>query len=70
MTSKYKIIRNFFRGEAAVIRRNVTLEEAQAHCKDPQTSSRTATEPDLVAMTEALGPWFDGYTSEDDNAVF
>ena len=32
-----------------------TLEEAQEHCQDPETSSRTA-----IDSTEH-GDWFDGY---------
>lgn len=46
------------------IETGLTLEEAQAHCSDPETSSSTCTEPENVARTEERGPWFDGYTEE------
>ena len=45
--------------EPKIIRRNVTEEEAQSHCSDPETSSRTATNP-----TEK-GNWFDSYREAD-----
>lgn len=54
----YRIVRNRFDGENRVIRRGLTLAEAQAHCKDPETSSRsTTTDPEP-------GQWFDGYEEE------
>lgn len=62
----YKIIRMYFdeyRGNR-VIRRGLTLEEAQAHCRDPETSSKTATGYEGRKRTERLGPWFDGYEEE------
>jgi hypothetical protein len=51
-TQLYKIIR-FFRAEhhlSRVIKRNLTLEEAQTHCKDPSTHKE--------------GEWFDGYEAQ------
>ena len=46
----YKIIRFSFKtNNRRVIKRGLTLEEAQAHCKDPATSG---------------DGWFDGYESE------
>ena len=38
-----------------------TLEEAQAHCKDPETSSSTATGSAARERTRRMGAWFDGY---------
>jgi hypothetical protein len=38
-----------------------TLGEAQAHCNDPETSSRTCEGANTTALTEMYGPWFDGY---------
>jgi hypothetical protein len=42
----------------------LTLEEAQAHCNDPETSSSTATGKVARARTRRVGAWFDGYRSE------
>jgi hypothetical protein len=47
-----------------VIKRGLTLEQAQSHCRDPETSSRTATGTDANAESIAYGPWFDGYEEE------
>ena len=66
-TEMYKIIRFYFDSSPDtdhVIRRGLTLEEAQAHCNDPETSSKTATHPDAVAHTEEWGDWFDGWTED------
>jgi hypothetical protein len=60
-------IRRFFLNEAPggglyeVVGHVETREEAKEHCSDPQTSSRTATDPDLVKLTEQFGAWFDGF---------
>jgi len=48
----YKIIR-FFRESnhlSRVIKRNLTLDEAQAHCRNPLTAKE--------------GEWFDGYEAQ------
>jgi len=60
---KYKIIRHYFRSNMSnrVIETGLTLAEAQAHCQDPETSSRTCTSARRRKMTERVGPWFDGY---------
>lgn len=52
----YKIIRFYRDGDSEVVARGLTEEEAKAHCNDPETSSETATDPDL-----SRGPWFDGF---------
>ena len=62
MADTYKIVRMHFRGGRRTIDRGLTLEEAQAHCRDPQSSSKTATGRD--AYTRRVGPWFDGYERE------
>ena len=46
---KYKIIRFKMRGKNQVIKRGLTLAQAQKHCKNPKTRGKT---------------WFDGYTKE------
>lgn len=61
----YKIIRKYAKGyKSRVIERGLTLEEAQAWCKDPETSSHTCSEPRNVRRTRQVGPWFDAYTEE------
>ena len=63
---KYKVIR-FYSNEglrAKTIKKGLTLEEAQAHCSDPETSSDTCKEPENVKRTARLGFWFDGYTAQ------
>jgi hypothetical protein len=47
-----------------VIKSGLSLEEAQAHCNDPETSSSTATSPAARQLTIDAGPWFDGYREE------
>jgi hypothetical protein len=47
-----------------IIKTGLSLEEAQGHCNDPETSSETATSNWALALTVAVGPWFDGYFSE------
>jgi hypothetical protein len=62
----YKILRFHFDGtRPEVVKTGLTREEAEAHCEDPNTSSRTATSPEAVARTEARGPWFEGFTREE-----
>jgi len=60
----YKIIRYYMKGDNEVIMTGLTLEQAQAHCNDPQTSSRTATNDEGHRRSRKKGPWFDGYTKE------
>lgn len=64
MPDTYKIVRNYYRGGRRVIARGLTLEEAQAHCRNPDTSSKTATSPAARRVTARKGPWFDGYDKE------
>ena len=42
----------------------LTLEEAQAHCREPETSSNTATSAAAQERTRVYGPWFDSYIEE------
>lgn len=64
--STYKIVRCYMNGHIRTIRRGLTLEQAQAHCRNPETSSRTATSPAARRRTQARGSWFDAY--DDDRA--
>lgn len=60
----YKIVRKFFKYPGETIKEGLTLEEAQEHCSDPETSSRTCTDKENVLLTEEKGPWFDAYYEE------
>lgn len=57
----YKIVRFYRYKHKRTIKRGLTLEEAQRWCRDPETSSRTATGYAARKRTESAGPWFDGY---------
>lgn len=58
----YDIVRHFMNGQKRTIYTRLTLEEAQAHCSDPESSSRTCTSSVGKARTRKSGPWFDAYT--------
>lgn len=56
----YEIIRFYAdHRESRTIRAGLTLDEAQMHCQDPETSSRSTTTDDEP------GTWFDGYEHEE-----
>jgi hypothetical protein len=59
----YRVVRFYFNkpGYRRTIIDRCTLAEAQAHCNNPDTSSRTATSTSAKACTRRNGPWFDGY---------
>lgn len=61
---RYKIVR-FYKNnprKRQVIKSGLTLEQAQAHCNDPETSSRTARSASARQRTRTHGEWFDGFT--------
>jgi hypothetical protein len=60
----FKIIRFFGREDRRprVIKSGLTEGEARQHCRNPETSSRTATSHKAKAYTRANGEWFDGYS--------
>lgn len=60
----YCVRRFYMNHETETIKRGLTLDEAQEHCSDPETSSETATSPEARERTEKFGPWFDGYAEE------
>lgn len=64
--TKYKIVRCYFNAgiRSRVMQTGLSLEQAQAHCNDPETSSRTATSKAARATTRRVGKWFDSYTEE------
>jgi hypothetical protein len=59
----YNIVRFYFKANIRrrVIAERLTLEEAQQHCSDPETSSSTCTSKTGKDRTRRVGPWFDGY---------
>ena len=59
----YKIVRMYQDANkpSRTIMTGLTLEEAQAHCQDPETSWKTATSAAARRVTRRNGPWFDGY---------
>jgi len=63
--STYRIVRlhkdNY---ERPVLLRQLTLEEAQEHCSDPETSSSTCEGERAKKYTERHGAWFDAYEEE------
>lgn len=65
-TDTYRIVRFYERTtiSSRTIRRGLTLEEAQAHCSDPEYSSKTATSKTAKERTRKHGPWFDGFYRE------
>jgi len=65
MSDTYKVIRMFRdSNKRMIIKTGLTLEEAQEHCRDPETSSSTATGMVEHTLTKNFGPWFDGYEKE------
>ena len=63
----YKIVRFHFNDEVwkpRTMKTGLTLEEAQSHCKDPETSSSTYKSVRNLAYTEQRGAWFDGYEEQ------
>lgn len=60
----YKIVRFFRDADNEVIVRGLTLEQAQTHCQDRESSSKTATGDAAKVRTLRFGPWFDGYQEE------
>ncbi len=62
---QYNIVRFFSdRTRPQIIIRGVTLEEAQVHCEDINTSSRTCYTKSGLARTRRHGAWFDGYREQ------
>jgi hypothetical protein len=61
----YKIVRVYHKSYSQrVIKCDLSLEQAQAHCSDPETSSQTARSSAARQVTKRMGPWFDMYEKE------
>ena len=63
MVEYYRIVRFYAKPgkRKLVINPRCTLAEAQRHCSDPETSSKTCTSDRAKAITRRNGEWFDGY---------
>jgi len=59
--SHYRVVRHYERGGRRTVVSRCTLAEAQARCRDPESSSRTATSYVARERTRLRGAWFDGY---------
>ena len=59
----YKIVRVYYdrNKPRRTIKTGLTLKEAQAHCQDPETSSKTAKSAKAKRITRRNGAWFDAY---------
>ncbi len=64
----YRIIRMYedSRRNSRAIETGLTLEEARAHCHNPETNSKTAISAARLRYTARVGAWFDGYEEETD----
>jgi hypothetical protein len=68
---RYKVIRHYQNDRPTrTMRKDLTLKQAQEHCSDPETSSKTAAKAchnsqTLIDKWDALQKhWFDGYTEQ------
>lgn len=62
----YSIIRFYAEGhDQEVVEMGLTREEAEAHCEDTETSSRTCTTDEGCLRTAEMGDWFEGFREED-----
>jgi hypothetical protein len=64
MSDTYKIVRMYQRGGKRTLQTGLTLEEAQEHCRNPETSSSKCTSAAGKRRTRIMGPWFDGYSND------
>lgn len=61
----YEVVRFYESGrKPEVLATRMTLEEAQAWCRDKETSSSTCTTEEGIKRTRARGRWFDGFREE------
>ena len=62
----YKIVRMFFDDDvpSKTMKRGLTLEQAQSHCQDKETSSSTCEGIEGIQYKQMYGKWFDAYTEE------
>ena len=65
-TTTYRIVRMFFKGGKRAVNglSGLTLEQAQEHCRNPESSYKTCKLYRNRKRTEQRGIWFDGYERE------
>jgi hypothetical protein len=64
---KYRIVRKHFdNSDDVLLETGLTLKQAQKHCSDLDTSSRTCNSRSALLYTQEHGPWFDCYYAEDE----
>jgi hypothetical protein len=64
MNETFEINRHYMDGRSETIATGLTRKEAQEHCSDPETSSKTCTSAEGIRRTEEHGDWFDGFEQE------
>lgn len=64
ITMTYRTVRYYQNRPSAILAVDLTLEQAQEHCSNPETSSTTCETKEMKAHTDLHGPWFDGYEKE------
>ena len=63
----YRVVRMYFNRDKfpnQVVEDGLSLADAQAMCRDPETSSKTCKGIDNVNRTSRCGQWFCGYEEE------
>ncbi len=58
---RYKIVRFYERWPNRLVKKDVSLHEAQLHCQEDESSSKTCKQGRNVSRTRKYGNWFDGY---------
>ena len=67
MAKTYRVVRMYFNKPTQpkkVLKRGLTLEEAQKHCKNRETSSSTSSHAATRRAHKQGRMWFDGYEEE------
>jgi hypothetical protein len=61
----YKIVRFHKDGsDQKILKRGLSLQEAQEHCKDDETASNTCSTIESLEYTRKHGEWFDAFVGE------
>lgn len=62
----YKIVRHYEdpKRPKRTVKSGLYLDEARAHCRDPESSSRTCVGARGKALTRRVGHWFDAYVED------